>query len=140
MPPEELVRSGWGEDCLGFSAAPPANRTWISGTSCYSSRQFMLSVDGKVVNDQIHTFISAICFDIHYPVGLGSTLEFLQRTARSDVPCPSRISDQTMDLLLQAERTPPTQKAFISLLGLILHPRRDEREANEYRGGNLVLL
>lgn len=61
------------------------------------------------------------------------------RAARSDVPCPARISNQTMDLLLQAERTSSTQKAFISLHGLILHPRRDEREANEYRGGNVSL-
>ncbi|KAF7649572.1 hypothetical protein LDENG_00139390, partial [Lucifuga dentata] len=58
----------------------------VCGTSCYTSRQFMLSIDGKVVNDQIPTFISAICLmfgsyyclNIHYPVGLGSTLEFLQ--------------------------------------------------------------
>lgn len=42
-----------------------------------------------------------------------------------------------MDLLLQAGRTPSTQKALISLLGLILHPQRGEREANEYRGGNV---
>lgn len=61
------------------------------------------------------------------------------RAARSDVSCPARISNQTMDLLLQAERTPSTQKAFISLLGLILHPRREEQEANEYRGGNVSL-
>ncbi|KAM8729082.1 uncharacterized protein AB9X84_026423 [Acanthopagrus schlegelii] len=59
----------------------------VCGTSCYASRQFMLSVDGKVVNDHIPNFISAICLmfgtyyclNIHYPVGLGSTLEFLQR-------------------------------------------------------------
>lgn len=59
----------------------------VCGTSCYASRQFMLSVDGKVVNDQIPNFVSAIClmfgsyycFNIHYPVVLGSTLEFLQR-------------------------------------------------------------
>ena len=61
------------------------------------------------------------------------------RAARSDVLCPAWISNQTMDLLLQPERTPSIQKAFISLLGLILHPRRDEREANEYRGGNVNL-
>lgn len=30
-------------------------------------------------------------------------------------------------------------KAFISLPQLILYPRRDEREANEYRGGNMSL-
>ena len=52
--------------------------------------------------------------------------------AARSVLCPVRVSNQTMDLLLQAERTPSTQKALISLLGLILHPRSDEREANEY--------
>lgn len=59
----------------------------FKGTSCYASRRFMLAVDRKAVNDQIPTFIDAIClmlgsyycFNIHYPVDLGSTLEFLQR-------------------------------------------------------------
>ncbi len=45
----------------------------------------MLSVDQKIVNDQIPTFITGVCMmfasyyclNIHYPVGLGSTLEFL---------------------------------------------------------------
>lgn len=47
----------------------------------------MLSIDGKIVNDSITNFITAInlmfgsfyCLNIHYPVELGSTLEFLQR-------------------------------------------------------------
>ncbi|XP_051991585.1 uncharacterized protein LOC127650297 [Xyrauchen texanus] len=59
----------------------------VCGTSCYAAKQFMLSVDQKIVNDQIPNFISAVCMmfasyyclNIHYPVGLGSTLEFLQR-------------------------------------------------------------
>ncbi|CAL8295825.1 unnamed protein product [Merluccius merluccius] len=59
----------------------------VCGTSCYASRQFMLAIDRKVVNDHISTFIAAVClmlgshycFNIHYPVDLGSTLEFLQR-------------------------------------------------------------
>ncbi|XP_034535115.1 uncharacterized protein LOC117809748 [Notolabrus celidotus] len=59
----------------------------VCGSSCYASRLFMLSIDHKVVNDQITDFISAICLmlgsyyclNIHYPVKLGSTLEFLQR-------------------------------------------------------------
>ncbi|XP_050923679.1 uncharacterized protein LOC108891394 [Lates calcarifer] len=59
----------------------------VCGTSCYAARQFMLSVDCKVVNDHIPDFISAICLmfgtyyclNIHYPVSLGSTLGFLQR-------------------------------------------------------------
>ncbi|CAB1454296.1 unnamed protein product [Pleuronectes platessa] len=57
------------------------------GTSCYTSRQFMLSVDRRVVNNQILTFITAIllmfgsyyCLNIHYPVDLASKLEFLQK-------------------------------------------------------------
>ncbi|XP_019110214.2 uncharacterized protein LOC109137138 [Larimichthys crocea] len=59
----------------------------VCGTSCYSAKLFMLSIDGKIVNDSITNFITAInlmfgsfyCLNIHYPVELGSTLEFLQR-------------------------------------------------------------
>ncbi|KTF89548.1 hypothetical protein cypCar_00048103 [Cyprinus carpio] len=59
----------------------------VCGTSCYAAKQFMLSVDQKIVNDQIPNFISAVCMmfgsfyclNTHYPVDLGSTLEFLQR-------------------------------------------------------------
>nr|XP_055051537.1 uncharacterized protein LOC129437435 [Misgurnus anguillicaudatus] len=59
----------------------------VCGTCCYGARQFMLSIDGKIVNDQISNFTTAICLmfgsyyclNIHYPVDLGSTLEFLQR-------------------------------------------------------------
>ncbi|GAA6218802.1 uncharacterized protein LOC110440176 isoform X2 [Lates japonicus] len=47
----------------------------------------MLSVDGNIVQDNIPSFISALCmmfgsyycFNIHYPSQLVSTLEFLQR-------------------------------------------------------------
>lgn len=57
------------------------------GRSCYSSRQFMLSVDRNIVQDNISSFVSALCmmfgsyycFNIHYPSELASTLEFLQR-------------------------------------------------------------
>ncbi|XP_030265291.1 uncharacterized protein LOC115576845 [Sparus aurata] len=57
----------------------------VCGTSCYASRQFMLSVDGKVVNDHIPNFISAICLmfgtyyclNTHYPMDLGSTRSFI---------------------------------------------------------------
>lgn len=60
---------------------------FFAGSSCYSSTRFMLAVDREVVNDNIPTFISAICLmfgsyyclNIHYPVDLCSTLEFLQR-------------------------------------------------------------
>ncbi|MED6260055.1 hypothetical protein ATANTOWER_031984 [Ataeniobius toweri] len=45
-----------------------------------------------------------------------------------------------MDLLLHAERTLSNQKAFISHLGLILRPGREEWVANEYRGGPAVCI
>uniref|UniRef100_A0AAR2LM09 Uncharacterized protein n=1 Tax=Pygocentrus nattereri TaxID=42514 RepID=A0AAR2LM09_PYGNA len=59
----------------------------VCGASCYSANRFMLSIDGKIVNDNIAQFIAAInvmfgsyyCLNIHYPVQLRSTLEFLQR-------------------------------------------------------------
>ncbi|KAI4888205.1 hypothetical protein NFI96_030197 [Prochilodus magdalenae] len=59
----------------------------VCGQSCYSSRRFTLSVDQNVVQDNIPSFISALCmmfgsyysFNIHYPSELASTLEFLQR-------------------------------------------------------------
>ncbi|GAA6100681.1 uncharacterized protein LOC122358169 [Tachysurus ichikawai] len=49
--------------------------------------RFMLSVDRKIVNDDLTTFIAAVClmfgnyycFNIHYPSELASVLEFLQR-------------------------------------------------------------
>ncbi|XP_048860311.1 uncharacterized protein LOC125727551 [Brienomyrus brachyistius] len=55
--------------------------------SCYAADRFMLSVDRKIVNDDITTFIAAVslmfgsyyCFNIHYPTELASVLEFLQR-------------------------------------------------------------
>nr|XP_020477510.1 uncharacterized protein LOC109972749 isoform X2 [Monopterus albus] len=66
----------------------------VCGTTCYASRLFMLSIDCKIVNDQIPNFIFAICLmfrsyyclNIHYPVALGTTLEFLQRADRTS-PC-----------------------------------------------------
>uniref|UniRef100_A0A096M8X4 Uncharacterized protein n=1 Tax=Poecilia formosa TaxID=48698 RepID=A0A096M8X4_POEFO len=33
----------------------------VCGTSCYTSNNFMLGIDGNVVNDQIPSFTSAIC-------------------------------------------------------------------------------
>ncbi|XP_030580870.1 uncharacterized protein LOC115777171 isoform X3 [Archocentrus centrarchus] len=58
-----------------------------NSSSCFAAETFMLSIDKKIVNDRITTFTSAIClmfgsyycFNIHYPVELRSTLEFLQR-------------------------------------------------------------
>ncbi|KAL6466697.1 hypothetical protein MHYP_G00245010 [Metynnis hypsauchen] len=59
----------------------------VCGRSCYSAGRFMLSVDRGIVQDNIPSFISALCmmfgsyycFSIHCPSELASTLEFLQR-------------------------------------------------------------
>ncbi|XP_056623049.1 uncharacterized protein LOC130436430 isoform X1 [Triplophysa dalaica] len=59
----------------------------VCGPSCYAAVHFMLAVDRKIVNDNITSFISAVClmlgsyysFNIHYPTELASVLEFLQR-------------------------------------------------------------
>ncbi|XP_057183314.1 uncharacterized protein LOC130549994 [Triplophysa rosa] len=59
----------------------------VCGSSCYTSKLLMLSIDQRITTAHISTFISAICimfgsyycFNIHYPLELGSTLEFLQR-------------------------------------------------------------
>ncbi|XP_030284809.1 uncharacterized protein LOC115588357 [Sparus aurata] len=59
----------------------------VCGQSCYSANRFMLSVDRNIVQDNIPSFVSALClmfgsyycFTIHYPSCLASTLEFLQR-------------------------------------------------------------
>ncbi|GAA6096153.1 uncharacterized protein LOC110971785 [Tachysurus ichikawai] len=59
----------------------------VCGRSCYAAVRFLLSVDRKIVNDDITTFIAAVClmfgsyycFNIHYPSELASVLEFLQR-------------------------------------------------------------
>ncbi|XP_046692029.1 uncharacterized protein LOC124376797 [Silurus meridionalis] len=60
---------------------------YFAGTSCYTSKLFMLSIDQKISTPHISTFVTAICmmfssyycFNIHYPLELGSTLEFIQR-------------------------------------------------------------
>ncbi|KAG9278020.1 hypothetical protein AMEX_G5810 [Astyanax mexicanus] len=59
----------------------------VCGSSCFTAGMFMLSIDQEVVNDHITSFVPAFCllfgsyycFNIHYPVELRSTLEFLQR-------------------------------------------------------------
>ncbi|XP_040894564.1 uncharacterized protein LOC121182230 [Toxotes jaculatrix] len=66
---------------------PPTPCLIVCGSSCFAAETFMLSIDKEVVNDHITSFTSAIClmfgsyycFNIHYPVELRSTLEFLQR-------------------------------------------------------------
>ncbi|MED6281944.1 hypothetical protein CHARACLAT_027041 [Characodon lateralis] len=50
----------------------------VCGSSCFTADCFMLSIDQKIVNDDITAFSCAIClmfgnyycFNIHYPVGL----------------------------------------------------------------------
>lgn len=59
---------------------------FFAGSSCYSSTRFMLAVDRKVVNDNIPTFISAICLmfgsyyclNIHYPVDFAQHSSFFR--------------------------------------------------------------
>ncbi|XP_019118302.2 uncharacterized protein LOC109139344 isoform X2 [Larimichthys crocea] len=59
----------------------------VCGRSCFSSKRYMLSVDKQIVNDNIPSFMTAVClmfgsyycFNIHYPAELASILEFLQR-------------------------------------------------------------
>ncbi|KAL2097021.1 hypothetical protein ACEWY4_006228 [Coilia grayii] len=59
----------------------------VCGRSCFSSERYMLSVDKQIVNDNISSFMTAVClmfgsyycFNIHYPAELASILEFLQR-------------------------------------------------------------
>ncbi|KAF6736296.1 hypothetical protein FQA47_017270 [Oryzias melastigma] len=59
----------------------------VCGRSCFSAGKFMLSLDRNLVQANITSFISALCvmfasyynFNIHYPLELASTLEFLQR-------------------------------------------------------------
>ncbi|KAL6455211.1 hypothetical protein MHYP_G00363450 [Metynnis hypsauchen] len=61
--------------------------TIVVWATCYSAGRFMLSEDLSAVQDNIPSFISALCmmfgnyycFNIHYPSALPSTLEFLQR-------------------------------------------------------------
>ncbi|KAM7401412.1 hypothetical protein PAMA_005553 [Pampus argenteus] len=59
----------------------------VCGQSCFSSKRYMLSVDKQIVNDNIPSFMTAVClmfgsyycFNIHYLAELASILEFLQR-------------------------------------------------------------
>ncbi|XP_044187381.1 uncharacterized protein LOC122967041 [Thunnus albacares] len=66
---------------------PPNPCIIVCGSSCFAAQTYMLSIDQEVVNDHITSFMLAVClmfgsyyvFNIHYPVELRSTLEFLQR-------------------------------------------------------------
>ncbi|XP_036956914.1 uncharacterized protein LOC119021087 isoform X2 [Acanthopagrus latus] len=70
-----------------MDGVPPTPCLIVCGSSCFAAETFMLSIDNEIVNDCITSFTSAIClmfgsyycFNIHYPVELRSTLEFLQR-------------------------------------------------------------
>ncbi|XP_078022964.1 uncharacterized protein LOC144462712 [Epinephelus lanceolatus] len=69
-----------------MESVPPTPCLIVCGSSCFAAETFMLSIDKEVVNDHITSFTSAIClmfgsyycFNVHYPVELRSTLEFLQ--------------------------------------------------------------
>ncbi|XP_041946353.1 uncharacterized protein LOC121707694 [Alosa sapidissima] len=66
---------------------PPNPCIVVCGSSCFAARTFMLSIDQEIVNDHVTSYMAALClmfgsyycFNIHYPVELRSTLEFLQR-------------------------------------------------------------
>ncbi|KAK0147785.1 hypothetical protein N1851_012526 [Merluccius polli] len=75
------------------AAVPQRSRSAVLtflGSSCFAAGTFMLSIDQKIVNDHITSFMFALCllfgsyycFNIHYPVELRSTLEFLQSRKR----------------------------------------------------------
>ncbi|XP_035980886.1 uncharacterized protein LOC118557809 isoform X2 [Fundulus heteroclitus] len=72
---------------VDLNSVPLTPTIVVCGQSCYSSGRMMLSVDQVIVNENISSFISALCmmfgsyycFNIHYPSTLASTLEFLQR-------------------------------------------------------------
>ncbi|XP_076585369.1 uncharacterized protein LOC143333240 [Chaetodon auriga] len=74
-------------DEIQMDGLPASPCVIVCGTSCYTAKRCMLSIDGKIVNDDIPNFIAAInmmfgsyyCLNIHYPVQLRSSLEFLQR-------------------------------------------------------------
>ncbi|KAL7851417.1 hypothetical protein AOLI_G00217730 [Acnodon oligacanthus] len=82
---KEYVMFSYVEDtCL---AGELTTTIIVCGRTCYSAGRFMPSVDRSIVQDNIPSFVSALCmmfgsyycFTIHYPSELASTLEFLQR-------------------------------------------------------------
>ncbi|MED6295254.1 hypothetical protein CHARACLAT_029738 [Characodon lateralis] len=66
---------------------PPTPFIIVCDSSSFAAETFVLSINKKIVIDCITTFTSAIClmlgssycFNIHCPVELQSTLEFLQQ-------------------------------------------------------------
>ncbi|CAL8351185.1 unnamed protein product [Merluccius merluccius] len=88
---EDVMFSYVEDTCLAgevqMDQVPLTPTIVVCGRSCYSARRWMLSVDQIIVQDSIPSFISALClmfgsfycFNVHYPAGLASTLEFLQR-------------------------------------------------------------
>ncbi|XP_051575974.1 uncharacterized protein LOC127453566 [Myxocyprinus asiaticus] len=88
---EEVVFHYVEESCLvedvEVDKLPATPCIIVCGSSCYTSKLFMLSIDQKITAPHISTFISVLCmmfgsyycFNIHYPLELGSNLEFMQR-------------------------------------------------------------
>ncbi|RXN38228.1 hypothetical protein ROHU_001312 [Labeo rohita] len=88
---EEVMFHYVEESCLAedvdVDKLPATPCIIVCGTSCYTSKLFMLSIDQKISTPHISKFVAAICmmfssyycFNIHYPLELGSTLEFIQR-------------------------------------------------------------
>ncbi|KAL7826633.1 hypothetical protein AOLI_G00318420 [Acnodon oligacanthus] len=104
--------------------------------------RFMLSVNRSIVQDNIPSFISALCmmfgsyycFNIHYPSELASTLEFLQRYLECDLtvlmqkvwqkwwsrPCLAYLGSRLsciMDQVLEAEYFPVCFRAGFHMDG-----------------------
>ncbi|KAF6724413.1 hypothetical protein FQA47_014485, partial [Oryzias melastigma] len=91
---------------------PPTPFIIVCGSSCFSAETFMLSIDKNIVNDKISSFTSAIClmfgsyfcFNIHYPVELRSTLEFLQSSVVKEVELLACL-EFTKFIFLRGKRT-----------------------------------
>ncbi|XP_029902266.1 uncharacterized protein LOC115355549 [Myripristis murdjan] len=88
---EEMMLSNVEDTCLAGEVQtdklPLTPTIIVCGQSCFTATRCMLSVDRTIVQENIPSFVSSLClmfgsyynFNIHYPSGLASTLEFLQR-------------------------------------------------------------
>ncbi|XP_029967545.1 uncharacterized protein LOC115402957 isoform X2 [Salarias fasciatus] len=88
---EENMLANVEDSCLAgqvqIDKLPLSPTIVVCGQSCFKATRFMLSVDRVIVQENIPSFVSSLClmfgsyysFNIHYPSGLASTLEFLQR-------------------------------------------------------------
>ncbi|TWW76510.1 hypothetical protein D4764_13G0011720, partial [Takifugu flavidus] len=97
-----------------LSACTKLGRHFL-GSSCFAAETFMLSIDNEIVNNYIISFTSAIClmfgsyycFNVHYPVELRSTLEFLQRhhiRIVAHVDTLTRLNQARADLKVRQEK------------------------------------